>query len=390
MNNFSASKPQSCRHLNLDKDAVDKGESGEDEDKEQQKQQQGGARCEWEIALSAVISSTNVEGASVSDALGVIEFDHSNTVFATAGISRKIRIYRLESLLAGGSEDGRIGFLDHGSVCDYYICTPAKLSSLRWKPRSGGGVIGSGDYDGVVMEYDLEKRLPIFERDEHGGRRIWSVDYSHWDPTLGASGSDDGSFQMWDSRSEGGRCVAAVHPSVGRAVCCVEFNPFGGSMIAVGCADRRVYGYDIRMLTTPVITLNAHSKTVTYVKFLDGHTLVSSSIDGHLKMWDLDDMRMVRKYKGHVNNRNFVGLSVWRNGGLLGCGSENNQVFVYDKRWGEPIWVHGFETMATYGSNHGFVGSVCWRQVGDDSCTLLAGGSNGVLQVFDCKRKTSI
>ncbi|KAF2315632.1 hypothetical protein GH714_040146 [Hevea brasiliensis] len=86
------------------------------------------------------------------------------------------------------------------------------LSSLRWKPGSDSRVIASGDYDGVVMEYDLERRVPIFERDEHGGRRVWSVDYSHWDPVIGASGSDDGTMQMWDPRCEGGGCVATVQP----------------------------------------------------------------------------------------------------------------------------------------------------------------------------------
>ena len=71
-----------------------------------------------------------------------------------------------------------IASLDHVNACNYYVCTPAKLSSLRWKPESGGRLLGSGDYDGVVMEYDLEKKQPIFERDEHDRKRVWSVDYS--------------------------------------------------------------------------------------------------------------------------------------------------------------------------------------------------------------------
>ncbi|KAF4353622.1 hypothetical protein CsatB_002918 [Cannabis sativa] len=346
---------------------------------------------EWDFNLRTVVSSLSGTVAA-SDALGVIEFDPSDNIFATGGIARKIRIYRLNSLLSPNDDQTDVVLLDHAAAYDYYICTPAKLSSLRWRPGTGGRILGSGDYDGVVTEYDLERKTPVFERDEHGGRRVWSVDYSHWDvhPVLGASGSDDGTMQMWDTRCERGECVATVRPSGARcAVCCVEFNPFGGPLVAVGCADRRAYGYDIRKLSDPVLVLDGHKKTVSYVRFLDSRTMVSAGTDGCLKQWDTDQSRVVRTYEGHVNSRSFVGLSVWRNGGLLGCGSENNKVFVYDKRWEKPIWVHGFGPMG--GSEpefeQGFVSSVCWRQVGEERCTLVAGGSDGVLQIFVGNRK---
>ncbi|XP_050221032.1 WD repeat-containing protein RUP2-like [Mercurialis annua] len=344
----------------------------------QKDEEQHSLRCEWDFNLRTVISSNSTTAGT--DAVGVIEFDQSQTILATGGIARKIRIYSLTSLLPHHAN--ALSLLDHANACDYYISTPAKLSSLRWKPGSGSRVIGSGDYDGVVMEHDVERKVAIFERDEHGGRRVWSVDYSHWQPVVGASGSDDGTMQLWDPRCDGGGSVATT-AVLKKAVCCVEFNPFGGSIIAVGCADRRVYGYDVRMVTHPVMVLDGHKKTVTYVRFVDNATLASASIDGRLSLWNLEDCEMIRSYKGHVNRRNFVGLSVWRTGGLLGCGSENNQVVVYDKRWGEPIWGHGSEQVG----DHVFVNSVCWRQVDEDECTLVTGGSNGVLQVFEVKRK---
>ncbi|KAJ4837623.1 WD repeat-containing protein rup2 [Turnera subulata] len=373
------------------------GEGGEAADEER-------ARCEWDFRLSSVVSSSTPGGvvSSPSDALGVIEFDPTHTILATGGIARKIRIYRLKSLLPaetnhqqqeeeeGGGSVGdninNISYLDHATACDYYICTPAKLSSLRWKPRSDGRLVGSGDYDGVVTEYDLESRVPVFERDEHGGRRVWALDYSHWEPAVGASGSDDGTVQMWDARCEGRECAGRARPS-GAAVCCVEFNPFGGWMLAAGCADRKAYGYDVRRMGEAVAVMEGHRKTVTYVRFMEGGKVATAGADGCLKLWDLEGAggysRAIRTYRGHVNSRNFVGLSVWREGGLLGCGSEsgNNQVFVYDKRWGDPVWVAS--STGTGSSGSGFVSSVCWRQAGDQDgcCTLVTGASDGVLQV---------
>ncbi|KAL3834446.1 hypothetical protein ACJIZ3_009182 [Penstemon smallii] len=350
-------------------------------------------RPEWDFSLSTVISSPN----SATDAIGVIEFDQSENLLATGGIARRIRIYSVQKSLTspenggggGAAGENRVTFLDHAAACEYYICTPAKLSSLKWKPGSGSRVIGSGDYDGVVMEYDLEKQVPIFERDEHGGRRVCSMDYSNSDPVLGASGSDDGTLQMWDPRCEGGDSIASIQPNrvVSSPVCCVEFNPFGQPIIAVGCADKKIYGYDVRRMVDPVFIFEGHQKSVTYTRFLDSQTMVSSSVDGCLMMWNTEDQSLIRTYRGHVNNRRFVGLSVWRKGGLLSCGSENNRVFVYDKRWGDPIWVRGFEHVGQTRCDRGFVSGVCWRQMEEERCTLVAGSSDGVLQVFEGQRK---
>lgn len=361
---------------------------------ERETKQEEWPRCEWDFTLTSIVSSSSSTArAAASDTLGVIEFDPSDTLIATGGIARKIRVYSLSSLLGsvgvGDEGEGEIAVLDHDRAYNYCICTPAKLSSLRWKPGSGSRVIGAGDYDGVVTEYDLEQQVPTFERDEHGGRRVWSVDYANLDPAVGASGSDDGTVQVWDTRCEGESCLANVRPGSGAAVCSVEFNPFGGALLAVGCADRKAYGYDVRKLADPVMVFDGHAKTVTYVRFLDVGSLVSASTDGCLKLWSVDDTRLVRTYRGHVNSRSFVGLSVWRHGGLLGCGSESNEVFVYDRRWGEPIWLQGFNNEPVgCGGGGGFVSSVCWRQTGEDQSTLVAGGSDGGLRVFMGRRRS--
>ncbi|KAI5652730.1 hypothetical protein M9H77_29917 [Catharanthus roseus] len=365
----------------------------EDQDQLDQEDEDDKPRCEWDFNLSTVISSGAIE--AVSDTLGAIEFDQSDRLLATGGIARKIRIYSINSLLPneGQLENSYdvVSLLNHNNASEFYLCTPAKLSSLRWKPGSGGGILGSGDYDGVVMEYDLERRVPVFERDEHGGRRVWSMDYSCLDPVIGASGSDDGTMQIWDPRCDGGKCLAKVQPSVSRSpVCCVEFNPFSGAIVAVGCADSKVYGYDVRNLLEPLFILEGHEKAVTYIRFLNNHMIVTSAIDGSLKTWRTEERSLIKTFKGHVNSRRFVGLSVWRGGGLLSCGSEDNQVIVYDQRWGKPVWVHEFEPVAAPppgGCGNGFVSSVCWRQVGEDRCTLVAGGSNGVLKVFSGRRR---
>ncbi|XP_058083713.1 WD repeat-containing protein RUP2-like [Magnolia sinica] len=360
------------------------------EEKEGDEEEEEEAQCEWDFNLTTVVSSNMHR--EVSDTLGVIEFDPSDQLLVTGGIARKIRIYTVKSLVPQEPSLGAHPLvLDHTTACDFYICTPAKLSSLRWRPDSASHVVGSGDYDGVVTEYDLDRRMAVFERDEHGGRRVWSLDYSRWAAPVGASGSDDGTAHLWDPRcGAGGTCVAVVRPSVACSpVCCVEFDPCGGPLIAIGSADRRAYTYDVRNMSGPVSIFSGHEKTVTYVRFLGECQMVTAATDGCLKLWDMIGARVIRTYKGHVNSRSFVGLSVWRNAALFGCGSESNEVYVYDRRWAGPIWVRGFGPASRDGCDDRFVSSVCWRQAGDDECTLVAGGSDGNLQVFVGQKKPS-
>ncbi|CAL9073718.1 WD repeat-containing protein RUP2-like [Musa acuminata AAA Group] len=343
------------------------------------------ARCEWDFRLSTVVSPSTAAG-EVSDAIGAIEFDPTDRLLATGGIARKIRIYSLGTLIPE-SRDSSLTFSDHSTACLLCICTPAKLSSLRWRPDSSGRTVGSGDYDGVVMEYDVERNVAVFERDEHAGRRVWSVDYSV-SGDLGASGSDDGTVQLWDSRCANGGLVAAAR--AGGAVCSVEFDPEGGPWVGAGSADRHAYVFDVRAVSAgPVAALGGHGRAVTYVRFAQsGRSVVTSGTDGSHRLWEWAEGREVRAYRGHVNSRSFVGMSVWRGAGLVGSGSESNEVFVYDLRWKEPIWVREFGPRREEGG--AFVGAVSWRQAvsGPGEGALVAGGSDGVLQVFVGRKKT--
>ncbi|XP_072972999.1 WD repeat-containing protein RUP1-like [Typha angustifolia] len=341
-------------------------------------------RCRWDFHLSTVVSSEASASIASSDAIGSIDFDPSGRLFATGGIARRIRVYSVGSLLPEEEEEepGTI-FKDHTSACEAYLCVPAKLSSVRWR---SGGVVGCGDYDGVVTEYDLERRAVVAERDEHAGRRVWSVDYSP-DGRLGASGSDDGAAHVWDTRSPAAGWEVA-RAGGGAAVCCVEFDPDGGPWLAVGGADRKAHMYDVRSIGRgPVANLEGHSRAVTYVRFAGEGKAVTSAADGTHRLWEWESGREVREYRGHVNGRSFVGMGVWRGGGLIASGSESNEVYVYDLRWGVPIWVRSFGERR---ERNEFVSAVSWRQgitgEKDEDGVLVAGGSNGVLQVFSCRK----
>ncbi|KAJ4782515.1 Transducin/WD40 repeat-like superfamily protein [Rhynchospora pubera] len=351
-------------------------------------------RLEWDFSLLASILSSS-SSLLASDSIGSIAFSPCNdnstydSLLATAGIARKIRVYHLGSLI-------KCVVQSQPSVS---ICTPAKLSSVRFRSRN---VIAAGDYDGVVTEYDITRgcRTAMYERDEHGGRRIWSIDYSSY-TSLAASGSDDCTAHLWDPRANSD----TLHETIPftSPVCCVEFDPSGDPFFATGCADKKAYVYDVRMVRQgPVKVLERHMRAVTYVRFAGHGRLVSSGADGQHMLWDWSNGQCVREYTGHMSSRSFVGMGVWMHNGLVASGSESNEVFVYDLRWGRPVWVQGFAEHVDSTSevherrrNGGFVSAVSWWQgtgdrAGDDNGVLVAGGTDGVVKVFGCKRKEQI
>lgn len=92
-------------------------------------------------------------------------------------------------------------------------------------------------------------------------------------------------------------------------VCCVQFPSGSGNSLAFGSADHRIYYYDLRNASKPVCTFVGHEKTVSYVKFIDTMTLVSSSTDNTLKLWDLAECSShvvdcpLQSFTGHTNVR---------------------------------------------------------------------------------------
>ncbi|KAI3497120.1 hypothetical protein L1887_39506 [Cichorium endivia] len=190
------------------------------------------------------------------------------------------------------------------------------------------------------------------------------------------------------------QCVPKAGVSVGTIktkanVCCVQFPPDSGNSLAFGSADHKIYYYDLRNPSRPLCTFVGHDRTVSYVKFIDSGTLVSSSTDNTLKLWDLSECSShivdspLHSFTGHVNLKNFVGLSV--SNGYIATGSETNEVFIYHKAFPMPALSYKFNTIDPISGdevddNEQFVSSVCWR---NQSSVLVAANSMGDIKLLE-------
>ncbi|XP_022936121.1 protein SPA1-RELATED 3-like isoform X2 [Cucurbita moschata] len=115
-----------------------------------------------------------------------LSFDRDGEFFATAGVNRKIKVFGYDSIV---NEDRDI----HYPVVE--MASRSKLSSVCWN-RYIKSQIASSNFEGVVQVWDVTRSQVVTEMGEHE-RRVWSIDFSSADPTILASGSDDGSVKLW-------------------------------------------------------------------------------------------------------------------------------------------------------------------------------------------------
>lgn len=303
-----------------------------------------------------------------------IGFDRDGEFFATAGINKKIKVFECDTIIYGNRDI-------HYPVVE--MASRSKLSSICWNSYIKSQ-IASSNFEGVVQVWDVTRSQVLTEMKEHE-KRVWSIDFSSADPTMLASGSDDGSVKLWSINQ--GASVGTIKTRAN--VCCVQFPSDSSRSLAFGSADHKIYYYDLRNSRTPLCTLVGHNKTVSYVKFIDMTTLVSSSTDNTIKLWDLSmcSSRVIdaplHSFTGHMNVKNFLGLSV--SDGYIATGSETNEVFVYHKAFPMPALSYKFSSNDTLSSDEAddpmqFISSVCWR---GQSSTLVAANSTGNIKILE-------
>ncbi|KAJ3095324.1 RING finger and WD repeat domain-containing protein 2 [Phlyctochytrium planicorne] len=389
----------------------------------------------------AKIQSTDRLLSNAGSIISSMDFDRDDEYFATAGVTRKIKIYDYASVTTNYTRlkkkpsfaslkeqkfvsalnlermshleeyHNRLDLEDKETPPEFQndelddiprfplveMASRSKISCLSWNWFLKSHII-SADYEGVVTVWDANRAVSVHQFEEHD-KRAWSVDFCRMDPTLAASGGDDTKVKIWSITQR--TSVATIETRA--SVCSVKWNPNNSFEFVFGSADHGIHYYDIRKPTIPVHVFVGHRKAVSYVNFLSTDEIISSSTDCTLRCWNLDafsgngnqdtlnnasESYCSRVFSGHVNEKNFVGLSINSTGEFISCGSETNAVYAYYSKLSDPIIVdafgkpiesiHGGEVPQADPSH--FVSSVCWKRKSPD--ILLAANSEGRIKVM--------
>ncbi|XP_062919701.1 E3 ubiquitin-protein ligase COP1 isoform X2 [Mobula hypostoma] len=309
-----------------------------------------------------------------SSIVSSIEFDRDCDYFAIAGVTKRIKVFEYGTVIQDAVD---IHYPVNEMTCN------SKISCISWSSYHKN-LLASSDYEGTVILWDgfTGQRSKVYQEHE---KRCWSVDFNLMDPKLLASGSDDAKVKLWSTNLD--NSVASIEAKAN--VCCVKFSPTSRYHLAFGCADHCVHYYDLRNTKQPIMVFKGHRKAVSYAKFVIGEEIVSASTDSQLKLWNVNRPHCLRSFKGHINEKNFVGLA--SNGDYIACGSENNSLYLYYKGLSKTLLTFKFDTVKSVldkdkkeDDTNEFVSAVCWRALPDgESNVLIAANSQGTIKVLE-------
>mmetsp|Transcript_13540 Transcript_13540/g.49265 ORF Transcript_13540/g.49265 Transcript_13540/m.49265 type:complete len:419 (-) Transcript_13540:91-1347(-) len=359
----------------------------------------------------------SAKGGSKAHIVCSIDCDPTGSYVVAAGTWKEIVVSGIESIaesdeVQATSQLGVAGDRPHRdrhegplqvTTNSVRLVTPSRLSSVRWVP--GTCHVVAGDYDGTLTVWDLTEEKAILEGEEHSGKKIWSVACCRRNKGLIASASNDGTVCLWKSGSDCAvsRCIVPH----GAAACDVAFCNSNEYLLGIGSNDGCVYVHDMRygggfvhILGTP-----GSYRAAAYAKFMGDSQIVSMHVDSSLKLWSLGPELCIpeplREYRGHANNKQFVGLSV-REDNVIACGSECGNVFTYYPAWSKPLasaaHTDRTRTRLRMGNEKRKYSAlrqppsemactplatcVAWRDVDGKEPLLLGGGSDGAISMF--------
>ncbi|KAJ8526259.1 hypothetical protein K7X08_028736 [Anisodus acutangulus] len=301
----------------------------------------------------------------------LIEFDRDDELFAIAGVSRRIKVFEFSSVVNEPAE----------AQCPVVeMSTRSKLSCLSWNKYTKNH-LASSDYEGIVTVWDVPTRQSVMEYEEHEnehGVSTFAVLNLLCLCLVVMIARQIEMQNMFFSQIEE---ASVLTIDMKANICSVKYNPGFSAHVAVSSADHHIHYYDLRNINQPLHIFSGHRKAVLYVNFLSNHELGSASTDNTLRLWDVKENVPLRTFKGHTNEKNFVGLTV--NNEYLACGSETNEVFVYHKAISKPAARHRSvsEDQNDPDGDMGsfFISAICWKC---DSPTILTANSQGTIKAL--------
>ncbi|KAF5281233.1 hypothetical protein FQA39_LY05119 [Lamprigera yunnana] len=228
-----------------------------------------------------------------------------------------------------GSLDGKLIIWDTytGNKVQVIPLRSAWVMSVAYAPS--GNYVACGGMDNMCTVYDLNNR------DSTGAAKIVR-ELAGYEGFLSScrfledkkilTGSGDMKICMWDLES--GRKTVDF-PAHNGDVVSISLSPDGNTYIT-GSVDKTCRLWDIRD-QTPKQTFFGHESDVNSVCYHpSGYAFVTASEDKSARLFDIRSDQQIALYQPPNKNSGFTSCGLSKSGRLLFCGSDDNNVHIWD------------------------------------------------------------
>eukprot|EP00035_Acanthoeca_spectabilis_P038147 m.50459 g.50459 ORF g.50459 m.50459 type:complete len:348 (+) comp9014_c0_seq2:2419-3462(+) len=231
--------------------------------------------------------------------------------------------------IASGAFDRQIYLWNTHEECQNYAATIAHAGAIldiHWSSDGDKLYTASSDKTCAVWDAHTGERI----RRLRGHASIVNCCSPARKSPMLASGSDDGTIKIWDTRRRG-----YVH-SLGNKyqVTAVAYGSNPDQVITAGL-DNEIKVWDLRRKDV-AFAMKGHVDTVTGLKLSpDGNHVLSNAMDNTVRMWDVRPYakeRMEKVFKGaqHGFEKNLIRCAWTPDGKHVGCGSADRNVYIWN------------------------------------------------------------
>ncbi|KAH8119459.1 nuclear mRNA splicing protein [Phellopilus nigrolimitatus] len=232
-----------------------------------------------------------------------------------------------------------------------YILTGGQDRSVRlWNPATGVEIktyaghgyevlsitvahdnvkFASSGGDRSVFIWDVATATTVRRLSGHIGK-INAVEFNE-DASVVASGSFDSTVRLWDLRAQSRQAIQTLAD----ARDAIQTLYVGGTYLMSGSVDGHVRTYDLRKgeLSSDYLGHPVTSLVPTH----DAQTVLAATLDSHVRLMDLHTGKMLNDFTAHANESYRCRATFGHAEASVICGDENGQVWAWDLLDAKPL-----------------------------------------------------
>lgn len=175
-----------------------------------------------------------------------------------------------------------------------------KIGGIDWYPGSTApgadtAQLASSSADGAVHLWSLERDTPLSSLAQAGGTKVNKIAF-HPSGRYLATACDDTAWRLYDVTTGSEILCQEGHS---RAVTTVRFQS-EGALVATAGMDSIGRVWDLRSGRT-IMLCEGHIQPITSLGWIDGHRILSGSLDGFVKVWDVRKVQQGGNLAGNTS-----------------------------------------------------------------------------------------